>query len=170
MPERIAEKIRNVKAPVDNPIASNKCRKAVIITVCILTIAVLSTTIGTFGSRMTVAHADSVKSVGVGIYWDQNCTSRTHSLAWGPIEAGSDNTITVYIKNECTWPVSLSLETANWTPSVSREYISLNWNYSNQILEAEQVISVELTLSVTPKINGFTSFGFNTIVTANECY
>jgi hypothetical protein len=65
-------------------------------------------------------------------------------------------------------PASMSLETTNWTPSASLDVISLNWNYSGQVISSGQVIPIDLTLTVLPDINNITSFSFTTIITANE--
>ena len=147
------------------PHGNNFHRKATLTAICILTIIILGATIANFGSTITVVRAGSVESLGAGIYWDQTCTNRTFSLNWGPIEAGSNNTLTVYVKNERNSAVSLWLGTSNWNPSASAGYMSLNWNYSGQLLSEDQVIALELTLTVSPTISGITVFSFDTIIT-----
>ena len=104
----------------------------------------------------------------MGIYWDQACTNRTLSLNWGNIEAGSNNTLIIYIRNEMSSDASLSLHTINYSPSASSGYISMNWNYAGQVLSAGQVIPLELTLTVLPNISGITNFSFNTTITITE--
>jgi hypothetical protein len=136
-----------------------------ITTICILTIVILGALTENFGSNKNLVNAGPVKAFGVGIYWDQACTNRTLSLDWGSIEAGSNKTLTIYIKNEANSEVSVWLGAANWTPSASLDYISLNWNYSGQILKADEVIPLELTLTVYPNISGITGFNFDTIIT-----
>src|SRR5208282_3802070 len=135
--------------------------------ICLLAVVVLGAIIAGLGSSKTVVYASSVEGRGVGIYWDQACTNRTLSLNWGSIDVGSNNTLTVYIKNEDNSPASLWLETSNWTPSDSVSYMSLNWNYSGQVLSANQVISLELTLTVDPTINGISNFSFDTTITTS---
>ncbi|MGO8807018.1 MAG: hypothetical protein ACLQO7_10540 [Candidatus Bathyarchaeia archaeon] len=143
-------------------------KKGMFVAVCLLSIIVLGVAIAGFGSDKSIVYASSVNGLGVGIYWDQTCTNRTLSLDWGTIEAGSNNTLTVYIKNEDNSAVSLSLETSNWAPSASLSYMSLSWNYSGQVLRTDQVISLELTLTVCPTIRGVTDFSFGTTITATE--
>ena len=143
-------------------------RKAFFAAVCLLAIVVLGAITVGFGSSKTLVFADSVKGLGVGIYWDEACTNRTLSLDWGVLEAGSNNTLTVYIKNESNSAVSFWLDTSNWTPSASLGYMSLNWNYSGQILSVSQVIPLELTLTVYPNIIGVTDFSFNTVITTTS--
>ena len=47
-------------------------------------------------------------------------------------------------------------------------YMSLNWNYSGQVLNVDQVIPLELTLTVYPTISGITNFSFDTTITTSE--
>ena len=167
IPDKINEGIANLRAPLTIPIGNHVHRKAIFAAICILTIVILGVIIGDFGSSKTIVYASSVKGLGTGIYWDQACTNRTLSLDWGLIEAGSNNTLTVYVKNEGNSAVSLWLGTSNWTPSASLGYMSLNWNYSGQVLSVDQVIPLELTLTVSPTISGITGFSFDTIITTN---
>ena len=143
-------------------------RKAILTAICILTIIILGAIIEDFGSIIAVVNGGSVEGLGAGIYWDQACTNRTLSFNWGPIGASSNNTLTVYIKNERNSAVSLWLRTSNWTPSASANFMSLNWNYSGQVLNADQVIPLELTLTVYPTLSGVTVFSFDTIITTTS--
>jgi hypothetical protein len=139
--------------------------RVVFATMGIILVVILGIIVGNPGLNMAVAHADSMRGVGVGIYWDQGCTNRVLSLGWGPIEPGSNHTLTVYVRNEGTSAVSLWLATSKWTPSASSKYISLNWNYSGQVLGVDQVVPLKLTLSVSPTIYDITDFSFTTIIT-----
>ena len=166
--DKINEGIVNLKASSAIPNSSDIHRKAIFAAMCILTIVVLGAIIGDFGSSKTIAYAGSVKSFGTGIYWDQACTKKTLSLDWGLIEGGSNNTLTIYVKNEGNSAVSLWLTTSNWVPSASSDYMSLNWNYSGQVLGVDQVVPLELTLSVYPSISGITDFSCNVIITTTS--
>jgi hypothetical protein len=167
VPDKINEGIVNL-VPLAIPIGNPVHRKVILAATCILTIVILGAITGNFGSIKSLVRADSVKGIGVGIYWDQACTNRTLSLDWGLVGAGSNNTLTVYVKNEGNSAVSLWLGTSNWTPSASLGYMSLNWNYSGQVLSVDQVIPLELTLTVYPTISGITDFSFDTIITTSE--
>jgi hypothetical protein len=109
-----------------------------------------------------------VVGFGAEIYWDQDCTNRTLSFDWGSIEPGSNKTFTVYIGNEGDSAACLSMATSNWAPSAALSYMTLNWNYSGQILSVGQVIPLELILAVSPSVTGITHFSFDiTIATTN---
>jgi hypothetical protein len=158
----------NLRAPSAIPIGKHVNRKAIFAATCILSIVVLGAIIAGFSSSKSFVYASSVNGLGVGIYWDQACTNGTLSLNWGTIEAGSNYTLTVYIKNEGNSPASLWLETSNWTPSAASGYMSLNWNYSGQLLNVNQVIPLKLTLTVDPNITEISNFSFDTTITTSE--
>jgi hypothetical protein len=165
VPDKVNARIVNSKVPFAIRISNRVHRRALFATICI-SVVILGTLIWNSGASKTVAHADSMRGIGVGIYWDQACTNRTLSLNWG--QACSNNTLTVYIKNEHNSAVSLWLGTSNWTPSASSGYMSLNWNYSGQVLNEEQVIPLELTLTVYPTISGITDFSFDIVITTTS--
>jgi len=142
-------------------------RRAIFATMCIVMVVILGTITGLFNASKTV-HANSVRGYGAEIYWDQDCTNRTLSFDWGPIEPGSNKTFTVYIRNEGDSAACLSMATSNWAPSAALSYMTLNWNYSGQILSVGQVIPLELILAVSPSVTGIAHFSFDiTIATTS---
>ncbi len=146
-----------------------KCNSKVLsATLCLLTIVVLATITGGFGSFKSFVRADYVKGTGVGIYWDQACTNTTLAFEFGQINPGSNKTLTTYVRNECSFPVMLTLETSNWNPSASADYISLNWNYSGQVLNVNEVIPTEITLIVNASIYGISDFNFHTNIVTSQ--
>ena len=141
-------------------------KKTVIAATCILAIIVLGITIADSASNKSIVYAQTIKGIGTGIYWDQACLNKTYSLNWGTIASGSSSNLTVYVRNEGKSAVSLSLSTTDWAPSSASSYISLSWNYTNQALKTNQVIPIELTLTVSPTIDGVTDFNHVTTITA----
>ncbi len=141
-------------------------QRAIFTTMCIVMVVILGTITGLFNASKTV-HANVV-GFGAEIYWDQGCTNRTLSFDWGSIEPGSNKTFTVYIGNEGDSAACLSMATSNWAPFAALSYMTLNWNYSGQILSVCQVIPLELILAVSPSVTGITHFSFDiTIATTN---
>jgi hypothetical protein len=141
-------------------------KKAVIAATCILAIIVLGITIEDAASNKSIVYAQTIKGIGVGIYWDQACLNKTLSLSWGTIAAGSSKNLTVYVRNEGNSAISMVLSTSDWTPPAASSYISLNWNYTNQELKTNEVIPLELTLTVSPTIDGITDFNHIITITA----
>jgi hypothetical protein len=142
-------------------------KKTIFAAACILAIVALSTSIVDSSlNSSSIVYAESIKGIGTGIYWDQGCTNKTLSLKWGQLEAGSSNNLTVYVRNEGNSAVSLLLSTSNWVPSTTSRYMTLNWSYANQVLKTNEVIPIELTLTISPKIEGTSDFSYVTTVTA----
>jgi hypothetical protein len=168
IPKRIVEGIANLKVPLATPVVKHVKRKALFVEACLAIIVVLGIIPVGFDSGKPIAYTSSVKGFGAGIYWDQACTDRTLSLNWGSIEADTSSNLTVYVKNEINSGATLSLETSSWSQSMPLDYLSLNWNYSGQVLSAGQVIPLELTLTVFPTTSGITNFSFNTTITTTE--
>ena len=106
--------------------------------------------------------------VDVGVYWDINCTREVTSINWGEVELGTTVDRTVYIKNNGTSDVTLSMNTTNWNPSFANEYITLSWDYDGRVLHPGDVLAVTFTLQAPPESHGITSFNFDVIITINE--
>ena len=165
-PDKVIEKTANSKMPFANRLSNRVHRKAVFTTISIILIAILSTIIVNSVSTIAVANANYIRGVGVGIYWDQACTNRTLTVDRGPMEAGSNSTVMVYIRNEGDSAVSLWMATSNWTPSVALGYMTVTWTYTGKILSAGEVIPIDLVLTISPTASGITDFSFDIIITA----
>jgi len=168
IPYIINERIVNSKMPFANRIGNRVQKRAIFTTICIVLVVILGTFIRNSASSRNVVYANSVRGVGVGIYWDQDCTNGTLSLDWGVIEPGSNSTVMVYVRNEGDSAVSLWLRTFNWTPSVASDYMTIVWTYSGRILSANEVVPIELILNVSPTISGITDFSIDIVITATE--
>jgi len=167
-PHKINESTVNPTASYTTPINKRTNKKAILAATCLLIMVALVAFAVSFSSSKSIVYASTVKGLGAGIYWDQTCTNRTLTLGWGRIEAGSNNTLMVYVKNEGNSTASLSLKTSNWTPSAAANYMHLDWNYSGQVLNVNQVISLQLTLTVDPTIKGVSNFSFDTSIATSE--
>ncbi len=159
------KRLKHLKTRFAMPTECHFNKKTTLATICLLLIMFFGIAIGGFASNISVVQANSVQGVGAGIYWDQDCTNRTLSLNWGSIEAPSSNNLTIYVRNEGNSAVSLRISASNWTPSRASSYMSLIWNYSGQILKANEAIPIKLTLQVSPTIIDVTDFNFDTIIT-----
>ena len=105
----------------------------------------------------------------LGIYWDQACTNQisTNSISWGSLSPGSTTSMVLYVRNQATSPVTLSLTASNFNPSNVASYLTLSWGYGNQVLTAGGVLKITLTLAVASNTPAFSNFGFDTIITAS---
>lgn len=136
------------------------------ILLCTVATGILGTAFSMLQASRTVPNSGSVKGVGVGIYWDSECTNRTSSISWGILDPGSNKTINVYVRNEGNAVATLSKTAQNWNPSNASSYMSLTWNYANQTLSINQVFQVSLTLAVSSNVTGISNFNFDITIVA----
>ncbi len=116
-------------------------------------------------TNKTVYSSGQIKTIGIGIYWDENATNRVSSFDWGIVEPDSKKNIIVYIHNEGNSPITLSMNISNWNPSKAMSYMTLNWNYTGQQIDYSKSIRVELSLLVNKSIKEITNFSFDLTLT-----
>ncbi len=160
------ERLKKLKTSCFIPAHNHVKRKTILAAICILTLIALIASIADFGSIKSVVKADSVIGIGVGVYWDKDCSNATNSLSWGSIDPNSNNNLTVYMRNEGNSAVTLKLSASNWIPSNTSSYISLNWNYTGQVLKTNEVVPIKLTLTVSPAIYDIIDFSLQTTITS----
>jgi len=138
----------------------------------ILAIAMTGVVVSVLAASLLMAYQSipntgNVKGVGVGVYWDSDCTNNVTSINWGFLEPGATDNVTVYIKNEGNIPVTLSMTTDTWDPTSASENITLTWNRESYVLDPGSVQAI-LTLSVSSDISGVIEFSFNIVITGTE--
>jgi len=116
----------------------------------------------------SVPNTGAVEAIGVGVYWDNECTNRLSSIDWGVLEPGSSKHVTCYIQNEGSSASTLSMYMSNWSPSNASDYLSLSWDYGGQSIDVDRVVQVTFTLSVDANIEGITNFSFDITIAANS--
>mgnify|MGYP006270735257 FL=1 len=80
---------------------------AVLLSIVALTVLVSGLT----ESSVRIVGRGTVKAVGVGVFWDSNCTSPVSYIDWGMVEPGSLNNVTLYVRNQGNVVGSISLTT-----------------------------------------------------------
>jgi len=129
-----------------------------------LTLSVVSQVASSLQSNRIISNVGEVKAIGVGIYWDQSCTTEVSSINWGFIEPGLSKNVTVYIRNEGNSVANLTMYASNWNPSNASDYIDLSWDYGGQSIDVSEVLEVTFTLVISTEIQGITSFSFDIVV------
>ena len=125
-------------------------------------------TTGLLMSSQTLQSSGTVTAVNIGVYSDSGCTQNLTSINWGSIYPSNSTTRIIYVKNNGSLPVTLTMTTGNWVPSNANTYISLSWNQEGTVLSAGQSTTATLTLSASASAGNITSFSFNIIITGTE--
>ena len=109
-----------------------------------------------------------VKAIGVEVYFDEACTNEVNSIDWGYLSPGQTSTKTVYVRNNGTVPMILSHIVQNWNPADAKNYITFSWDGENKVVNASEVVAVNLSLSVAENITGIESFSFELVIIGTE--
>lgn len=110
----------------------------------------------------------SIRGVGLGVYWDPECTNATSSLEFGLLTPGSSKDFDLYLRNEGDLDLNLSMTSENWDPSNATDYLTLTWNREGQQISPDEVIACVITLSVSEDIQGISSFSLDIIVSGTS--
>lgn len=119
-------------------------------------------------ANRTVPNSGNVNAVGVGVYWNSACTNETTSINWGSLDPNTTKSYTIYVKNNGTVPVTLSMASSNWNPPSASTYLALTWNCTNYRLVNGGVVAGVLALTVSPNISGIASFSFDITIIGTE--
>jgi len=140
---------------------------AIVISTVALTILTLTTT-GLLSINKTVPSTGAVTAINVGVYSDSACTSELISIDWGTISPGNSENRTIYLKNTGNAQITLSMTKTSWNPANADGPITLIWNRESATLNATQVTTATLTLSLSESINGITNFSVDIVITGTE--
>lgn len=123
---------------------------------------------GLLTAVLPIATTGGVVTINVEAYWEVGCINEVDSIDWGGLEPGDSKVVTVYVKNTGNVPLTLDLSTDNWSPLAAKAYISLQWDFSGGQIQPDAVVSIRLTLTVSPIIDRVTSFSFDILLTGTE--
>jgi len=140
-----------------------KTRALVIYTIVVSFIAV-SVPYALLTTQRTIHGTGTIKGVGIGVYWDLQCTDATSSLDWGILEPGSQKNYTLYLKNQGNSVLTLSMASENWNPSNATNHMILTWNREGQQINPDEVIEFVITLSVSEGVQGISAFSFDIVI------
>ncbi len=115
-------------------------------------------------TQKTIQGTGSIKAIGLGVYWDLQCTNATSSLDFGQLEPGSSKNFNLYLKNEGNSALTLNMTSENWNPANSADYMTLIWNLEGQQISPDEVRAFVITLSVLDNVQGISSFSLDIII------
>jgi len=115
-------------------------------------------------TRVPLQGTGSIKAVGLGLYWNPECTNSTSSLPFGLLEPASSKNFTLYLRNEGNSAVTLNMTVVNWSPPSAGDYMTLTWNREGQNISPDEVKDFVITLSVSENVRGISSFSLDIII------
>lgn len=141
---------------------------AIAIAATVLAAMATISVLAAISSSRNIQNRGTVKAVNIGVYWDSGYTNATSTINWGILPPGSSTSIVLYVRNEGSTPVKLSLTTQNWNPPTASNYMTLTWDKQGQTLNAGSAASASLTLTVFSNTTGITNFSFDIIIAGAE--
>lgn len=143
-------------------------RVPILLAVTAIGIVFSTVVFGVLSSSQNIQNSGNIKAVGVGVYTDSGCTTKAARVDWGALTPGATKNVTLYVRNEGTTNVVLSMITNNWTSTQASSYITLTWNKQGQTLSRQSTTTAMLMLRVSADVTGVDSFGFSIVMTGTE--
>ena len=140
----------------------------VVAAACLVGMAVGSAlTFAFLTSQRAIPSTGMVLAVNVGVFSDVGCTLNLTSIDWGSVYPGESVSRTVYVKNTGNAPITLSMGTSAWNPSVAEGQLTVAWNKENVSLIAGESTAAVLALAVSPSVHDVASFSVNVVITGS---
>jgi hypothetical protein len=147
--------------------AMRKISTGAIIAIVVIGLALTATTAGLLSVSQSVSSSGTVTAINVGVYSNSACTQTLTSIDWGSVSPGGFVIKIIYVKNTGNAQITLSMTTANWSPSGANGPITLTWNRESTTLYPGQSTDATVTLSVSSSVSGITSFSVNVVITGS---
>ena len=113
-----------------------------------------------------IPSSGTVKSLGLEVYWDQNCTKICTEIVWGYFIPGESKNVTLYLKRTGTVNSTLWMYTENWNPENASLYFNITWNREGYLM-TEEVIDATVTITLL-NVTYFQNFTFDMVFKAVE--
>jgi hypothetical protein len=119
-------------------------------------------------ATQTITSDGTLTRVNVGVYSDRQCNQNCTSISWGAVYSGHSTSRIIYVKNTGTLPVTLSMTARSWAPTNAGDYLTLTWDQQGTVLQGDESVSANLTLSAASDASDFTNFSFDIVITGSE--
>jgi spore coat protein U-like protein len=143
----------------------------------ILSAALILGVLGMAFSGYAVITTLTIHSTGnmsmIQAFYDQACTSKVTTIDWGNIYPNNQTIVlnqTVWVKNFGTKTVTLNLTTSNWSPADANLYMTVGWDREADTLAGGQVLSANITLTISANIINSDVGSFSFDIQINEAW
>jgi hypothetical protein len=147
---------------------AQKVTTATVFAVAATGIVLTALVLGLLVTSQTFNNNGNIKGIGICVYSDSQCTTVLSSINWGYLEPGTTKNVAIYILNNGSVPVELTMTTNNWFPTSATGCMSLSWNCSGHVLSKESSVPALLTLSVYSNATEIESFSFDITLIGTE--
>ncbi len=148
--------------------ALKKHRTAIILAICIASLATVIATAGVLTTQQTLSTTGTITAINLGVYSDAACTVPITSINWGATSPGGQTTKTIYLKNTGNVAETLSMATNSWSPSNAMSYLTVSWTPGTTSLAVGAVTPATLTLAANAGAGVISSFSLNIVITGTQ--
>ncbi|MEM3697197.1 MAG: hypothetical protein QXQ94_06830 [Candidatus Bathyarchaeia archaeon] len=145
-----------------------KINMVAILSVALTVMVIVALVAGLSPVYHTITNSGNVKTIGISVYSNQECTTVLNSISWGNLEKEKSYTRDFWVKNTGNSRVKLNMTTENWSPSNAKNYLTLTWDLEGLVLEVnQQPIKGTFTLRVASNAASG-NFSFTIVITGTE--
>jgi len=142
-------------------------------------VAVVIVAVVALSMQVHVTSHGHITAIGIDVWKDAGLTQQLTDIDWGTLDPGMMVGVIFYARNYGNVNVTLSMQTGNWTfngvpeqnftaaPNGS-QYFGLAWNCTGYVLQPAQVVTANMTLTVSPSINKITNFTNDITITGTK--
>ncbi len=147
---------------------AKKSSKIVIIAAAIAAVLITATTLAALNVSRNISFDGTLTSVNIEVYSDSAFKQPCKTVSLGIVDPGTTVTQIIYINNNGTVPVTLSMSTSKWNPMDASSYLNLSWNRENYVLAAGQTIQATLTLTAALNTGSLKTFSFSATIIGTQ--
>jgi hypothetical protein len=144
-------------------------KKTIIGTALVLAVALtIAGVLAVIQSSKTVPSHGHIQGISVNLYSNAGCTVPLTSVDWGNINNGTSTNSTIYVKNEGTANMTLTMTASGWSPLNATTYITLTWDRESYVLANQTSVAANLTLTVSPLLTDGMDFSMSVTITGTS--
>lgn len=115
-----------------------------------------------------IGNVGKIRAIGVEVFEDPGATVPLTLIDWGVLSPGDLAGVTVYVKNTKNVNFTIAMNSSSWEPPEVEQHITVEWNYTGEVLVPEQISPVQITLYVSYDIINVDTFSFDIWIIATE--
>ncbi len=119
-------------------------------------------------ATQTIPSNGTITTVNVGVYSNIDCTQNCTSINWGALYPGNSTTITAYVKNTGTVPITLTMTAESWSPTNAGDYLTIEWDQQDTVLDVGESVTANLTLTAEADTGDLQDFNCNIVISGTE--
>ena len=138
----------------------NEQQKVILTSAGFIAIAIVITAIIIYSYSVSLSGGGTIISdtAGIQIYGDYALTKEIKAVNWGELHPNNRAEVTLWIKNNGTVPVRLTMFADSWNPSNAENYLTITWTYNDSLLNPSSYMAIDMILDVSPNVTGITDF------------